>query len=285
MTGFGRGEQTSESYSVTVEIKTVNNRFRDIRFKMGSIFNSMELPLKKKIEKKFKRGTFDIYVNYKKSPQAQKAFELDFQKIENYIQEINNVASKAGATVSVNPTEFLKSDFYIEDESREQELQILLEKAFEGALGELESSRVEEGQKLVTILKDHLSKYLDHFTAVEKLKGSYQDQVRERLQKRFKSETTVVEVEEARFLQEVIFYLEKLDIDEEINRIKSHVTKLDSILESKSEIGRQIDFLVQELGRETNTIGSKSGKDEISESVVQMKVQLEKIREQGLNLE
>lgn len=285
MTGFGKSEAVGQTYSVGVEIKAVNNRFKDVRFKMSSLFNSLELPLKKELEKFFKRGSFDVYVNHRKNPDSNKAFDLDYSKVEKFIQDMNTLALKAGATVQVNPTDFLRNDFYVEDESREQELQQLLEKAFAEALVDLEKSRVAEGKNLVKVLEEHLAVYLTHFTHVESLRETYQEQIKEKLYKRFQVEGMPMEVDETRFLQEVIFYLEKLDIDEEINRIKSHVEKLKELMGSDGEIGRQIDFLVQELGRETNTIGSKAGKGEISEAVVQMKVQLEKIREQGLNLE
>src|SRR5690606_29607030 len=112
----------------------------DVRFKMSSLFNSMELPLKKSLEKVFKRGTFDIYVNYKKNPETQKAFDIDYQKVENFIASMKQSADKCGATVQINPTDFLRNDFYIEDETREKELQTLLDEAFKSALKDLEKS-------------------------------------------------------------------------------------------------------------------------------------------------
>jgi uncharacterized protein (TIGR00255 family) len=109
--------------------------------------------------------------------------------------------------------------------------------------------------------------------------------LREKLTQKFHEKLKDIQVDEGRFLQEIVFYLEKLDVDEEINRAKIHLHKLRATLNSSGEIGRQIDFLLQELGRETNTLGSKSAHPEISSHVVEMKVQLEKIREQALNLE
>ena len=117
------------------------------------------------------------------------------------------------------------------------------------------------------------------------MKDSYQEQIKDKLLKRFETENSNLKIDDSRFHQEVIYYLEKLDIDEEVNRIDIHLNKLDKIFNSTGEVGRQIDFLVQELNRETNTIGSKSASGEISENVIQMKVQLEKIREQALNIE
>lgn len=285
MTGFGKGEFVGEQYTVSVEVKSVNNRFRDIRFKMSSILNAMELPLKKELEKVFIRGAFDIYVNYKRNPELSKNIELDYEKISNFIKQIQIAATKVGSSVAVNPTDFLRGDFYLEDETKQEVLQSNLVEAFNMALKDIEASRAEEGKKLVVVLQEHIEQYKLHFKQIEKLRTGYQAAVKEKLLKKFQAEGAGLEVDEPRFLQEVIYYLEKLDIDEEINRIKSHLSKLESILKSSGEIGRQIDFLVQELNRETNTIGSKAGHDEISEAVVQMKVQLEKVREQGLNLE
>ena len=285
MTGFGKGECESDNYVVTVEMKTVNNRFRDVRFKMSSIFNALEIPLKKKIEKKFSRGSFDIYVNYKKNTTTKGFADLDKEKVAAFISDLKEVSDKTGVEMEFSPTEFLRSDFYIDDETKEEQLEGLFLNAFDQALDNLERSRVEEGQKLIEKLKEHKAAYMEHYAKIPPLKNNYQDAVREKLTKRFDSELKGAAVEESRFLQEVIYYMEKLDIDEEITRIDVHLGKLDQILNAKGEVGRQIDFLMQELNRETNTIGSKSGSSEISENVVQMKVQLEKIREQGLNLE
>lgn len=282
MTGFGRTEVETDNYALTIEIKTVNNRYKDFRFKMGSVFNPCEMDLKKQLEDKFSRGSFDIYVNYKKSVQQKDFNDLDTEKIKAFIAKISAISSEA--TVQVNPTEFLRGDFFVEDDSKDEELRDLLLENFSKALTSLEASRNEEGEKLVEKLKEHKSIYSEHLKMIAEQKNSYQDQVKEKLMKRFESVDNL-QVDEPRFLQEVIYYLEKLDIDEELNRIEIHLKKLDKLLNSKSEVGRQIDFLIQELNRETNTIGSKSGHHAISESVVQMKVQLEKIREQALNLQ
>jgi uncharacterized protein (TIGR00255 family) len=285
MTGFGKGESESDSYTLSVELKTVNNRFKDFRFKMGSIFNAQEIVLKKIIEKNFARGSFEIFVNYKKNATKKTEIDLDYNKIENFISAMKKTAEKTGAQISFAPTDFLKNEFYLEDEAKEDELITLLTKSFDQAISALTLSREEEGQKLIATLKSHADQYTTYFSKVKELRNSYQDKVKEKLVQRFERDANELSVDQPRFMQEVIYYLEKLDIDEEINRIQIHLEKLDKILSSKGEVGRQIDFLIQELNRETNTIGSKSGTSEISENVVQMKVQLEKIREQALNLQ
>ena len=286
MTGFGKGELEGERYRLSVELKSVNHRFKDMRFKMGNVFNSEEISLRQKIEKNFKRGSFDIFINYKKAQTSELKLVIDEQKVEAFIEKMQGVLRNKQVSMTVNPTDFLRSDFAIEDDEKEEELKGMVSEAFDKALENLSVSRQEEGLKLLETLKSHRDEYIKHFKIVESLKDSYQANVKDKLTKRFSDDGQELKVDESRFMQEVIYYLEKLDIQEEISRINIHLEKLDGILNtSQEEAGRQIDFLVQELNRETNTIGSKSGSSEISENVVQMKVQLEKIREQALNLQ
>ncbi len=285
MTGYGRAEKEGDNFTLSVEIKSVNHRFKDMRFKMGSVFNSLEIELKKMLEKEFVRGSFDIYVNYKRAQKLQSEVELDTLKISNYVKMISETLKDSSVELKVQPTEFLRNDFYVEDENKEDELISMLTEIFPLAVENLKSSREEEGRKLVNKLKDHLSEYRAEYEKILPLKEGYQAKVKEKLLKRFEKEALDLKIEEPRLLQEVIYYLEKLDIDEEINRIAIHLEKLSEILTGHKEMGRQIEFLLQELNRETNTIGSKSGDNIISESVVQMKVQLEKIREQALNIQ
>jgi uncharacterized protein (TIGR00255 family) len=286
MTGFGKGEIEKDKYRLSIELKSVNNRFKDMRFKMGSIFSAHELPMRKKIEANFTRGSFDIMVHYKKTYSEEVKVDLDYKKIDTFIQTIKENISTDNISLNINPTDYLRSDFYMENTEKEDELNSMIMDAFILAIDSLKESREEEGSKLIDTLKVHRDEFMIHFAKVSELRNSYQDQVKEKLTKRFENDAKELNLDEPRFLQEVIYYLEKLDIDEEINRITIHLEKLEKILTGEHlELGRQIDFLIQELNRETNTIGSKSGASGISENVVQMKVQLEKIREQALNLQ
>jgi uncharacterized protein (TIGR00255 family) len=286
MTGFGKGESNNENYTLTTEIKTVNNRFKDLKFRMSSIFNSLELELRSKIEAEFKRGSFDISISYKKTEKANAEFIVDTKKVEAYINLIAPVLKEKNVPLTVSPVDFLRGDFYVEENSnREEEMTILARKSFEEAIKALKTSRSSEGHKLVEKLLEHLSQYEKCLGEVEKFKSLYPDLIKDKLTAKLSEKMKDFKVDESRLMQEIVFYLEKLEIDEEINRAKIHLSKLRSTLQSSGEIGRQIDFLLQELGRETNTMGSKSAHPEISSNVVEMKVQLEKIREQALNLE
>jgi uncharacterized protein (TIGR00255 family) len=270
MTGFGKAQKRSLNFDVCIEIKSVNNRFKDLRFKMPSSLSSTENEMKARLSSIFSRGTFDIYVNVKYPEGKNKFDELDLNKINQFLKKISPVFDHTETEINVNPTDFLRSEFYKDQEEDSiQELNLLALEVFNEALTELKKSREQEGSKLKSILLKHLDEYRLNFKIIEK-NAEYKG---------------IVNIEASRLLSEVVFYLEKMDIHEEINRVYAHLEKFENLLKSNIEVGRQIDFFIQELNRETNTMGSKSSVGEISSAVIQMKVQLEKMREQGLNIE
>ena len=286
MTGFGKGESAGTNYTLTTEIKSVNNRFKDFKFRMSSLFNSIEIDLRSKLENEFKRGSFDISVSYKKNDKAVAEFYVDPKKVSAYLDLMRPVFEEKKIAFHVSPVEFLRSDFYRDDDTnRDEEMSVLAKKSFDQAIAALKISRSAEGEKLVSKLLEHLGVYEGCLIEVEKLKNLYPDMIKDKLTQKMNEKLKDFKIDESRFLQEVVYYLEKLEIEEEITRARIHLGKLKSVLNSSGEIGRQIDFLLQELGRETNTMGSKSAHPDISSNVVEMKVQLEKIREQALNLE
>lgn len=286
MTGFGKGEASGPTFTITTEIKTVNNRFRDFKFRMSNLFNSVELDIRSKLEGEFRRGSFDVSISYKKNEKSSTEFQIDTNKVDAYLKLMKPVFEKNNIPLAVSPSDFLRSDFYRdEDEAKENEMTPLVMESVDAAIKALKESRSQEGHKLVQKLLEHLGIYEDNLSSVEKRKAEYPEMMREKLTSKFQEKLKDIKVDEGRFLQEIVYYLEKLEVDEEITRAKIHLGKLRKVLNSSGEIGRQIDFLLQELGRETNTLGSKSAHPEISSHVVEMKVQLEKIREQALNME
>lgn len=286
MTGFGQSVSQSDNYVVSVEMKSVNNRFKDIRFKMPSTLNAQEIELKKIMTDTFSRGSFDVYVNVKRSEGKNRFDDLDSKKISQFIQKVSSLIKAEGVTPTLSMTDLLRSEFLLDqDEGNQEELISLLHQSFNGAILDLKKSRENEGEKLIKVLEKHLDNFRTQFSFVEKNAEHFKTVVEEKLKKRIDEYKALVSVEQSRILQEVVFYLEKIDIHEEINRIHSHLEKFENLIKSNSDVGRQIDFLIQELGRETNTMGSKSSMKEISDAVVQMKLQLEKMREQGLNIE
>ena len=284
MTGFGKNEIINDSFDLFIEIKSVNHRFKDVRFKMPSFFLSIEIELREKINKLFKRGSFDVFVNFNKKSVESSIDDLDQEKISYFLKEFKEMLPKE-IKLNISPRDIFRQEFFKDNNEDQNKIKELVTENFDDALENLKESRVNEGEKLIKVIKKHQESYLQHFEIIVEKAGEYRLQVETRLLKKIEDYKGELNVDKGRMLQEVIFYLEKLDISEEFNRIKAHMEKFSELLKLGGEIGRQIDFLVQELNRETNTIGSKSGNREISEAVIQMKVELEKIREQGLNLE
>lgn len=288
MTGFGQGDASSTLFTINVEVKSVNHRFKDIRFKLPSLLSNisgLEFSLRKLLEESCKRGSFDIFASYKKS-ETSEAWDLDEEKVKSFIQTIERFTKGTSAKLEIRPTEFLRKEFERgEQESLSKELETLVTKALGTALIGLKDSRKKEGAKLILAINSHLAEYKKNFKTIEDNVGSYKKGVEDRLRKKMSEYAPELKMDDGRFLQEVVYYLEKLDVHEEINRIHAHLDKTEKLLEKSDEVGRELDFILQELGRETNTIGSKSASTIISDAVIQMKVQLEKIREQALNLE
>ena len=282
MTGFGKAETRSAGYNVTIEIKSVNHRFRDFRFRMPQIFSSLELEFRKMIEEHFRRGSFYCYIGFSRLDKENLFSDIDEDKVRIFLQKMKNLCQKEGASLHVSPTDFLRSEFLREENSgRHEDLKIQIKETFQACLLDLQQARFAEGVKLCHSMDRHMKRYTEYYHLVASESGKYEAMVREKLAKKLQE----LEIDESRFAQELLYYLERLDIQEEQDRIASHLQKFSKILEGGGEIGRQIDFLLQELGRETNTIGSKSGLESISSAVVQMKVALENIREQISNIE
>lgn len=286
MTGFGDGQSQSEQFVVKTEIKSVNHRFKDYRFKIPSLFAAQEMELRKILDENFKRGSFDIFISYKKPKTSKAVEEIDWDKVNAYLEKFRDFAKAKNLDLTVRPSDFLRTEFMVDsDENEQRELQNLVKGSFQAAVEKLVQSRRGEGQGLIKVIASSKEIFEKDFQQIKALSGEYQKNVEDKLKRRLSDLGKEVSLDQNRFLQEVVYYMEKLDVGEEISRLTLHLDKMQKILQGKGEVGRQLDFLLQELHRETNTIGSKSAHATISEAVVNMKVQLEKIREQVANIE
>lgn len=174
MTGFGQGVAQSQNFVVSVEIKSVNNRFKEVRFKLPSTLNALEIDLKKELNSKFSRGTFDAFVNIKRPEGKTKFDDLDLNKVNQFIAKMTPVFKENHLSLDVKMTDFLRAEFYLDqDETNQDELVELTNKAFSLALENLKISREQEGAKLFTVLLKHLENYQQHFSAVEKKCGYF----------------------------------------------------------------------------------------------------------------
>ncbi|HLE12623.1 MAG: YicC family protein [Bdellovibrionales bacterium RIFOXYD12_FULL_39_22] len=285
MTGFGKCEFNDGTNYFLIEVKSVNNRFRDVKCKLPGFLSSIEHELRGIISQTFKRGSFDVYISYRKMGVEAASGEIDANKLDGFLKHISQITKKNDVGFFVTPRDLFRAEFYKDAQDDTEKLKEMAVMQFHRALEALKKSRQEEGSRLAEEIFHHRKLYEDFYQRVVARGDLYRQNIEEKLRKRIDEYTKNTAIEESRILQEVVFYLEKLDISEEFARIKSHLAKFDQILAGESEMGRQIDFLVQELNRETNTIGSKVADINISEAVIQMKVELEKIREQGLNIE
>jgi len=287
MTGYGQAETTGEKFQLSVEIKSVNHRFRDVRFKMSSLFLSEEMPARKTIENNFTRGSFDVYVNYKLIATDDHNINIDEKKVKAYLTEAGRISREAESELKVDAGLFLKNEFSKTDEVKEVELKELFPKTFEQAISSLLEKRLAEGKDVLKTFQEYIGSYKSHLKTVVTAKDGFKPHLEDKLKKRIQESSLEIENIEPRLMQEVIFYLEKWDVDEELTRIDSHVHALSDLLQNppNNTAGRKIEFILQELGRETNTIGSKSHNKDVSEAIVEMKVLLEKMREQAANVQ
>ena len=283
MTGQGRGEQQNHTHRVTVEIKSVNHRFRDFRFRLPSSLSGEEINWRQVLQNTVGRGSFEVGVNIQALQDATQEM-VDFSKVQNFVRHLQNILAPTGVQVVAEVSNFLRPEFAPDITTSDGALRSLAQAAFNLALAQLKQNREEEGQRLQQVLRTHLAQFKQDFHFVQQMAQDLRPQALAKLKKAWDEAKTDLAVDEARFNQELVYYLEKWDIAEEIHRIEMHCQKMEQVLANDGEVGRTIEFLLQELHRETNTIGSKSVLGEISARVVQMKVALERMREQTANL-
>ncbi|MCY4524460.1 MAG: DUF1732 domain-containing protein, partial [Halobacteriovoraceae bacterium] len=247
---------------------------------MPSFLFSMEIEMRKTIKEKVKRGSMDVMINYKKLG-SYEWNHLDMEKIKSFVAEIQ---SSVNGEVRFNAMDFLKSSFtkeQIPDEKLKEDILKVLDQALDGLL----ISREQEGERLLLIMQENRERFENSFFKIKPLTKTYKKLVEDKLKKQFAEFKEQLDINTSRFLQEVVYYLDKMDITEELDRITGHLKRVDDLFKRGGEIGRELDFILQELNRETNTIGAKSADKDISNIVIDMKIELEKIREQSLNLE
>lgn len=293
MTGYGRGIAQNENFRVQVELRTVNGRFLEARLKLPRNAFFFEPLIREKIQTSLKRGVVDASLTIHSAATAADS-SLDMKLAEVYAQGARRLARDLGIENGLTAAALLKCPGVINaDESsrplEEKELRPLLEQALDAALGELLSMRAKEGQKLAAALARELETVRAEKDAVSRERAMinklYFDKMNKRLQD-FLGKAKA-KIDEARMQQEIAFYIDRSDVTEEIDRLGSHVRQVSDLLAGKGErpFGKRLDFLVQEMGREANTIGAKSDDAGITRRVLEMKLALERMREQSQNLE
>lgn len=290
MTGFGRSEFVDENYDLTFEIKTVNNKFLDIQIKSPYFLNFCDDIIKNEIRKKLSRGRVDVFIKGRQKFDSNTAsLEVNYDLAKAYFDAYKNISNKLGLDGSISLGNIIKNDYIVDLKASEIDEDYLKENiiiAINNALLELINMRKNEGENLEKDLEDNI---LSIERNLKNIKASSKDVLNNQIEKlkqkleNFSKELTETEIN--RLNLEIIFYTDKLDINEEITRLNSHIDNFKKFIKSETQIGKKMDFLLQEMNREINTIANKSNSFLISNYVIEMKVSLEKLREQVQNIE
>jgi len=288
MTGYGKGESICDGLTVTVEIKSVNHRYADISVKLPRTFLALENGLRKRIGQSLKRGKIDVYVNYELSGDTQATPQLNRDLAKAYHHVLYEMQKELGLIGSLS-AEYIASQKDViqvqEAELDEQMLEKCLTEALNKGVEQLVKMRQAEGEETRQDIEARLQTAEQLLEEVVNRAPQVPLEWQEKLTERLSRLQQGVEFEPQRVAQEIAVFTDRCDISEEIARFRSHLLQFRSLFDEEEPVGRKMDFLVQELNREVNTMGSKSNDAELTKSVVAMKSELEKIREQVQNIE
>jgi uncharacterized protein (TIGR00255 family) len=287
MTGFGRSKVVSGPFSVNVEIKTVNHRFTEFSIRMPRQLLKIEEKIKKKLNQYIRRGRVEVYVTLEGEGNVTRKVHVDWELIDEYYQFIQHAKEKYNLDGNVSLKELLGLEDLIHIEESEignEELENVVLKSIEDAVILLKQMRQAEGEELKKDITANLYQLETSVIELRKYAPIVVQSYKERLTKRMQ-EFLGGQYDEARILTEVAIFADKADINEEMARLCSHIQQFLQTLEDHEPIGRKLDFLVQEMNREVNTIGSKANDSNIAKMVVEMKSLLEKLKEQIQNIE
>ncbi|WML49321.1 YicC/YloC family endoribonuclease [Neobacillus sp. PS3-34] len=287
MTGFGRSKTESGSFTVHVEIKTVNHRFCEYHIRMPRQLLKVEEKIKKILGAYIRRGRVEVFITVEGEGAVSRQLRVEWDLIEEYYQFIKKAQLKYGIEGTITLQELINREDLIhieETEGSDDELENAVLAAAEDAACHLTKMRQDEGIELVKDITSHLHQLEAFVNSLRKHAPSVVQQYKERLTRRMQ-EFLNGQADEARILTEVAVFSEKADINEELIRLNSHIQQFFNILIENNPIGRKLDFLVQEMNREANTIGSKANDSIIARDVVEIKSLLEKMKEQIQNIE
>lgn len=285
MTGFGLSSQSIGNYSISIEVKSLNSKFADINLRMSSQFSSKELEWRKMISDRLVRGKISVFVDI--TSEVTEDTLIDQEQFQKYFSLYKNL----GKPVNVSEEELFKLAIQAPGVFKSSNSQVLPEEIIEAvpsiinqAISACEEFRIQEGDELERKLKDYATSIKKNLEAILNLDANRSEKVAERLKAALNNLELEVDVDKNRFEQELVYYIEKFDITEEKVRLSNHLKYFEEVLSLDEPIGKKLGFVSQEIGREINTIGSKANDSEIQKHVVVMKEELEKIKEQSLNI-
>jgi len=281
MTGFGRGSAGRGPNKIDVEIRSVNSRFLEMKFRGFNLDPATEQKIRALLEKSIQRGNAQVRVELNVSQDNQKlSFNKDrFEMIQDVIKKIHvSYGQRMSLSDIISTHDLLKAD---EPDSINQSVII---KAVEHALNQLNEMREKEGKQIQDDILKRIKNLQNAIDSAEHISGNFKSEKQAQLQEKISELLNGESLDESRLIQEVAYLADRADVTEEIVRCRSHFDQLHSYLDREDPVGKRINFLIQEIGREINTIGSKSPQTDVTKHVVEMKGELEKIREQAQNI-
>jgi len=287
MTGFGRSKAESERFSVNVEVKTVNHRFCEFHIRMPRQLLKTEEKIKKKLGEHIKRGRVEVFVTLEGEGIVSRSVHIDWPALDELVHHISEIKNRYGINGEIELRDLVNRDEIIhieENETENEELEQLVLAAIQDAGTQLVQMRLLEGAALEKDVSQYIQQLKGNLSKVKQFAPDVVEQYRDRLSKKM-ADFFDGQADEDRILTEVAFFADKADISEEITRLESHVVQFTEIMKANEPLGRKLDFLLQEMNREVNTIGSKANDSRIAREVVEMKSLLEKVKEQVQNIE
>ena len=291
MTGFGRSEVSDDRHKITVEIKSVNNRYLDLNIKMPRKFNALDTKIRNTLKRFMKRGKVDVFISYEDFSKTDTAVKYNAQIAEEYLKNIRTMAEAfslsddvSAATLSRYPEVFTMEEV----PQDEAELWALLEQALKQAGDSFATARKTEGDFLEKDLLEKLDQMETNVAFITERAPQIVETYKEKLRAKVQDLLDDKQIDEARLLTEVTLFADKIAIDEELVRLRSHVEATRQTIlkgDDKEGVGRKLDFLAQEMNREANTILSKSTDADLADTAIDLKTGIEKIREQIQNVE
>jgi len=289
MTGFGRKDYRDEEIDCSIEIKTINHRFRDFFVKIPKTLNPIEEKIRNTVSQSIARGRIEIFIKYTELGIKNRRIVFNRDLAKNYISVLNEIRrldSMIGDDLSLSLISKFPDVIIIEEDIDDNEnIWLKIEPVLLTALAEVNASRDREGSALKADVVNRCSTIQNYVKQISDKSPEMLERYRSELREKISSYVDSVEIDEKRLLTEVAVMTDKLNIDEELTRLQSHLDRLEGITEETEPIGRKLDFLIQEVNREINTIGSKASDLAIANCVVDVKSEIEKIREQIQNIE
>lgn len=287
MTGYGKGLIQEGDLSVEVEIKSLNNRYLDLSLRLPRFLSAKELEIREKVKNRIKRGKVYLSVTVRRGDLEEKFSEVDSEAVKYAVKVLKDVRKSAGLKDKIKLTDVLQFQnmFFKEDDKQAGEEMPLVEKAIDAAVDSMNNMRETEGNELEKDVRKRLGMIEDSLNKIEGQKEEDLKTYFQKLKERAAQLVSDLAENEQRLMMELALLAERYDVTEECVRLRSHIKMFNDTLDKSEDVGRKLNFILQEMNREANTINSKSVSSEISHAGISIKEEIEKIREQIQNIE